>query len=108
MAIRSIAIHKKVNVPANSWNTPSGFIDTLGYDRLAITASSDASHLIRANIRWSHDGVTWQGEDVDVVNATRQNIAGITETKARYAMISLHNGDSGSAHVISSWMYLKQ
>jgi hypothetical protein len=106
VATKVVQTHNSVNIANGAWSTSSTWIDTYGFRDLAVTALSETSHNIRVNVQWSNDGVNWQGEDNDVVNATRQRVAGQTPIKARYCKVALYNGDT-VAHNMSAWIYLK-
>jgi hypothetical protein len=91
----------------NSWNTAAAWIDTIGFDRIAVTLSNDAAVQSSVNIMWSHDGTNSQGEDSGVITTgTAIRKAGETATKARYAKVSISNADA-AAHTMNAWAFLK-
>jgi hypothetical protein len=99
--------HAGILIAPNTWNTAAAWIDTNGFDRIAVTLMNDASTQTSVNIVWSHDGVTQHGEDSGVIGVgTAIRKAGETATKARYAKVSISNADA-AAHTMSAWAFLK-
>jgi hypothetical protein len=104
---QTIQTHNAVSIGASQWSTSTTWIDCDGFDKIAFTLLNDAIVTSSGNILWSNDGVAQHGEEVSVL-ATNNLIrkTGITDVKARYAKLSINNGDA-SAHTISAWAYLK-
>jgi hypothetical protein len=103
----TIQTHTGVMAAPNSWNTAAAWIDTIGFDRIAVTLSNDAAVQSSVNIMWSHDGTNSQGEDSGVITTgTAIRKAGETATKARYAKVSISNADA-AAHTMNAWAFLK-
>lgn len=103
----TIQTHNAVSVTANNGFSSSSWIDTDGYDKIAIITKNDAATASNININWSPDnGTTLVGFEAIIPSATVQYRAGITDTKARYCRIDVVNGDT-IAHTMSSWVYLK-
>lgn len=101
----TIQTHNAVSVAASGIGY-SNWIDTLGYDKVALTVKNDASTSMNITLDWSSDGLTIQGADTNLSTGTQQTRALITDTKARYLRVELFNGDT-VAHTMSAWAYLK-
>ncbi len=102
----TIQTHNAVSIAAGAISIGS-WIDCNGFDKLAITLLNDATTSSQVHVYWSNDGVNNQGYDEAVVaNNTISLKAGITDVKARYARLYVHNGDT-VAHTMSAWAYLK-
>jgi hypothetical protein len=104
---KMIPAHSSTNVLPNAWNTISGWIDTDGFESIAVTLKNDAATLAKANIDWSHDQSVTAGSEQVIAPASNFSLAGAVPTKARYAKISIQNQDGAAAHVFFSWAYLK-
>jgi hypothetical protein len=102
----TIRTHNAVSVAANS-TSASAFIDCIGYDKIALSLSNDASTSSLAHIYWSHDGVNNQGYEPNVIASDTLSVkSGETTVKARYARVYIHNADT-VAHTMSAWAYLR-
>lgn len=104
---QTIHTHKSVTVPAGSSSYgDSGWIDTCGYSKIAVTMISDASAPNFIYLVWSHDQSNNQGGETLVPTASSNLRSGITETKARYCRVQVKNEDT-EPHTMSAWAYLK-
>jgi hypothetical protein len=104
----TIQTHNAVSVALSSYSIQSTWIDCDGFDKLAVTFINDAATTSSVDIKWSNDGVTQHGQDLSVVASnTLINKTGITDVKARYAKVTVVNGDATLAHTMSAWAYLK-
>jgi hypothetical protein len=102
----TIQTHNAVSVAAGS-TSQSAWIDCAGYDKIALNLKNDASTSSLGHIYWSTDGVNAHGFDNSVLPSNTTSVkSGITDVKARYARIDIHNGDT-VAHTMSAWAYLK-
>lgn len=101
----TIQTHNGVTIAPSSSND-SVFIDTLGFDKIAVTVLNNASTTSAVTIKWSHDGATVVADDSLNITNTANRKAGITDTKARYAQVSITNSDT-APHIFSAWAYLK-
>jgi hypothetical protein len=101
-----IQTHAGVTVAPSTWNN-SGWIDTDGFDKIAINLKNDAAVNSQITADWSHDnGSTIIGNETPLATSNGQTRATIIDTKCRYIRINVQNGDAAS-HVISTWAYLK-
>jgi hypothetical protein len=104
---QTIQLLNAVSNVANGWSN-SAFIDTDGFDVIAITYMNDAATTSRALLQWSNDGVNIHGEDaVTLPTTTGTKLVGDTRTRARYVRLGIWNGDTTLAHTMSAWAYLK-
>jgi hypothetical protein len=102
---QTIQTHNAVSV-ATTATSASSWIDCDGFDKIAGTLKNDATTTSNITIDWSNDGATVHGTENIIVNGTGTTRAGIQDVKARYARISVYNGDTVS-HTMSAWIYLK-
>lgn len=103
----TIQTHNAVSVAASAAPFNASWIDSNGYDKLAVTLLSDATTTNNATVAWSNDGVTQHGFDTIISNGSGGTTrSGILDTKARYFKVSIFNGDT-VAHTMSAWAYLK-
>lgn len=102
-----IQTHNAVSVAASGLGVGS-WIDCNGFDQIAFTFLNDAGASASADLQWSNDGANQHGLEAGVIilNNSRYK-QGITPTKARYCRLILSNGDTGAAHTMSVWAYLK-
>jgi hypothetical protein len=104
----TIQTHAGVIVTPNGSNSNSAWIDTAGFDRVAITYINDANTNNSTDILWSHDGINTNSIEWVVLNtSTIKERAVEVPTKARYMKIRLNNGDTSAPHTMSAWAYLK-
>ncbi len=104
---QTIQTHNGVTVAASGWNIGSSWIDCAGFDKIAITMLCDSLTInTSAFLYWSDDGSTIQGGETIITPASNFRAA-CTDIKARYAKLSIGNGDDAAAHVMSAWSYLK-
>ncbi|MCP1324265.1 hypothetical protein [Bacillus sp. S0628] len=101
----TIQTHNNVVVAPTTWNN-GAWIDTSGFNEVAITMSNNASTKNKVNVHWSHDGVNSHGDESILEEGTSASRAGIVATKARYFRVCLNNGDV-APHNMSAWVYLK-
>lgn len=84
----------------------SVYVDTNGFDRLAVTVTTDSTMGTKIQLVWSNDGVSQHG--VDSLSSTPDKwYTHETATKARYVKIYVVNNDASAPHTMSSWTYLK-
>jgi hypothetical protein len=103
---QTIQTHNAVSVGA-SVSSNSGYIDTDGFNDIALNMKNDAQTTSYAHIYWSNDGVTDCGYEANVLLSNTLIIKSAQiATKARYFKLSLVNGDT-IAHTMSAWAYLK-
>lgn len=102
----TIQTHNAVSVAAGA--TSSGaWIDSNGYDKVAVNVKSDASTTYNVNVDWSTDGGTTQtGSTTVVASSASFTKTGIVDTQARYLRVTIVSGDV-AAHTMSAWAYLK-
>lgn len=93
------------SVLPSAWQS-GPWIDTDGYDKIGCTLLNDAATNSRVSIEYSNDGVTKHGAEDILLTATTKERKGIVETGARFARLSIQNGDT-VAHTINVWAYLK-
>jgi hypothetical protein len=99
--------HSGINIIANSFNVSTSWIDTDGFDKVALTMLNDANATCSMDLFWSHDQSTIQGKEVAALSSSAvRERAGVVDTKARYMKVVVVNGDA-APHVFSSWIYLK-
>lgn len=103
---KTIQTHNAVSVAGSNGTSASSWIDTDGFDKLAVTLLNDASTSSSITIFWSNNGSTSHGIDDNLVNNTVNVKSTILDTKSRYAMIRLNNADA-AAHTMSAWVLLK-
>jgi hypothetical protein len=103
---QTVQTHNAVNVGANTWSEQTIWIDCDGFDKIGFTILNDAATNNNAQVIWSNDGATKHGEDVTIGVMANQRRSLITDIKARYAKLSVQNGDTIS-HTMSAWAYLK-
>jgi hypothetical protein len=104
---QTIQMHNAVSVPATTGTSASAWIDCNGFSEIAYTLMNDAGTTNYADIHWSHDGVTYHSAEFGALpsnNAQRKAVN--TPVKARYSRLNIANTDA-SAHIMSSWAYLK-
>jgi hypothetical protein len=101
----TIQTHNAVSVATVAWSLGS-WIDTDGFDKIAINLKNDANTSSQVNVDWSADGSTQIGTEALLSSGTSNIRSGITDTKARYARFGIYNGDT-IAHTMSAWAYLK-
>lgn len=102
----TVQTHSGVTV-APTGSGQSAWIDSLGFDKVAVTFLNDAGTASSLSIQWSNDGATVQGYESLIPSSTVKEKSGIVETKARYFKVLLWNNDSAAPHVMSAWAYLK-
>lgn len=103
----TIQTHNAVSVATVTASNGTSWLDTDGFDKIAVTLLNDASTSSSLSIQWSSDGTTIQGYDLSIIpTGTGQQRSAITDTKMRYARIQIYNGDT-AAHTMSAWAYLK-
>jgi len=103
---QTVQTHNAVSVPLSS-SVNGNWIDTTLFNAIALTLMNDGSTTSSLNVDWSNDGITLHGSEVAIASSTSRWKAGYVSTKARYARLSVVNGDAGAAHVMSAWAYLK-
>lgn len=102
----TIQTHNAVSVPATTGLGIGVWIDTNGYDQVAVTFMNDAATASQVNIEWSNDAATRHGIDILIASGTLKERSGLTGTRARFTRVVLLNTDA-AAHVMSAWIYLK-
>lgn len=100
----TIQTHNAVSVATVSWSVGS-WIDVSGYTQISGTVMNNATTTFNVQVQWSNDGSTEHGIDQVINNNTLQYGTFNTPTKARYARVSVYNGDT-VAHTMSAWVYL--
>ncbi|HLI46447.1 MAG TPA: hypothetical protein VKU94_04570 [Geobacterales bacterium] len=103
----TIQTHNAVSIPASGGSSPSAWIDTDGFDKVAFVMKNDATVTSNCDIRWSADGSNIHGVDFAVLGGANQYKTYIVDTKARYVQFSLINSDTASAHTFTAYAYLK-
>jgi len=103
---QAIQTHAPVSVAANG--TANGtYIDTYGFNEIAVTLTNDAATSNQVHFHWSNDnGVTLHALEM-MPTSTISSSAVITQTKARHVRVVLKNGDGAAPHTMSAWAYLK-
>jgi hypothetical protein len=100
--------HNAVSVALSGTSTQTNFIDTAGFDTVAVTVMNDVNTQQNGvNLFWSNDGTTLHGSETLLASAVGQTRAASTAIKARYLKVQLTNGDASAAHTMSAWAYLK-
>jgi hypothetical protein len=102
---QTIQTHAAAVVPPSSWNGPT-WIDTNGFNEIAVSLLNDSATTSSISIEWSNDGTTKHGTESVAPNGAFKERVGSATTKARYAKVSIWNGDT-IAHTMSAWAYLK-
>jgi hypothetical protein len=100
----TIQTHSGMMIAPSAAST-SSWVDTNGFDRIALTLLNDAATTSVSQFVWSHDGTTQHGID-DVVTSTSKWKTYEAATKARYVRVYVSNSDT-AAHTMSAWVYLK-
>lgn len=86
----------------------SAWVDTNGFDRVAVTFSNDAAADSYGDIQWSHDGLNYHSADFGLIPLNSNTKKGIVfETKARYMKVVVANKDTAAPHAMNVWVYLK-
>jgi hypothetical protein len=94
-------------VAATTGTYASAWVDCDGFGDIAITFMNDAGTNSYVDIRWSHDGSTYQSAEFAIIPSnTAQRKAVSTPIKARYAQIVVANTDA-APHTMNAWAYLK-
>jgi hypothetical protein len=103
----TIQTHNAVSVAATTGTSDSSWIDTDGFNELAITLMNDATTNSSADLYWSHDGSSIHGVEANFIpsDGIQKKVAN-TITKARYMKLHIFNTDAAS-HTMSAWAYLK-
>jgi hypothetical protein len=104
---QTIQSHAGVMVAPNVWSSMTGWIDTNGFDSIALTVKNDAATNAKGNIDWSHDAANTHGSDIVIPTSANFTLAGSVPTKARYAKVVIQNQDAAASHTLSAWAYLK-
>jgi hypothetical protein len=105
----TIQTHNAVSVPTGTWNQSSSWIDTDGFDKVAISILSDLTVAGSALVLWSNDGSTRHvSESLSLVpnNNAFTTTGAITDTKARYMQVSVKNTDTVN-RTFTVFAYLK-
>jgi hypothetical protein len=102
---KPIQTHNNVTVSASTEDVSAQWEEAIGFSKISLTVSSDAPHAMKVSIHWSHDKLTWHGEDIDVIDTTNQRDAGTTQVKADFFKVAVLNGDA-SSHDITTFAYL--
>jgi hypothetical protein len=102
---KTIQTQNAVNVALSGTSTGT-WIDCDGFDSLSVTFQSDAAVNNTIDIHWSNDGTTQHAFETILTSQASAQRAARTTIKARYARVKLTNGDAGSAHIMSCWVYL--
>lgn len=103
---KTIQTHTAVSVAPTNGYSDSGFIDTEGFNEIALNLSNDAATASSMHALWSSDGVNTQGADWSIISGTQQQKSISIPTKLRYCKIRILNTDA-AAHTMSAWAYLK-
>lgn len=105
-----VQTHTSVSIAASGTNINSTYLDLDGFSEIGITVVNDAATNNAVPLYWSNDGVNIHGHETALAsgapgaNFTR---AGLVPIKARYLKVGITNADTGAAHVMSAWVYLK-
>lgn len=102
---QTIQTHNAVSLPATTGSSASAWIDTDGFNEIAITMLNDATTNTVIDIGWSNDGITMHGLDFGTATNVKYKALRYT-TVARYVRVVVTNTDA-SAHTVSAWAYLK-
>jgi hypothetical protein len=102
---KAIQTHAPAVVAANG--TANGvYIDTDGYNEIAVTLTNDAATANQVHFHWSVDnGATLNALEM-MTTSTISSSAVIVPIKSRYVRVVLKNGDA-APHTMSAWAYLK-
>ena len=103
---QTIQTHNAISVPLSNANS-SAWIDTNGFNEMSITYMNDATASNSLELDWSNDGVTKHGWETPLASATSSRRVATLPTRARYVQVTVKNGDTTAAHVMSAWLYLK-
>lgn len=90
---------------ANTWQQGS-WIDVTGYENLVATSLNDAAVSMSVGIDFSHDKATVISTGNTTVTTTTFGEYSVP-VKARYARVTVKNGDATNPHTISAWLYRK-
>lgn len=102
---QTIQTHNAVSVPATTGLSTGAWIDTNGFDTVAVTFKNSTSTASNVYLYFSSDGINEAGWET-VGSGTSSTKSGIFETRARYVRVALGNTDA-AAKVMSAWIYLK-
>lgn len=95
-------------IAPSGYSIPATYLDSNGFDKIAISLVNDATTACGVHVYWSHDGTTLHGADYGLLpNAVRKDGVAIADTKARYFKVVLVNYDTTAPHTMSAWAYLK-
>lgn len=103
---QTIQTHNAVSVATGAWSDQTSWMDCDGFTEIALTLKNDASTSCRGQIMWSNDGTNQHGVEEPILSAAGMFRAGGTSIKARYAKVTIQNGDT-AAHTMSAWAFLK-
>jgi hypothetical protein len=101
----TIQTHNAVSV-ATVTISHSAWIDTNGFDKVAITMLNSAATSSYIDLYWSNDGINVHGANYSQQSSTALSKAFEIPTQARYLRISLYNANTAS-NTMSAWAYLK-
>jgi hypothetical protein len=102
----TIQTHNAVSVAINGGTSDSSWIDTDGFDKAVFSCLNDAATNSYLILYWSTDGTNIHSSDTtNVTNSLRINY--VFDTKMRYVKLRIVNTDTGAAHTMSAWAYLK-
>jgi hypothetical protein len=102
---KTVQAHNNASIAATSY-TSSEWIDTQGFNEIAITLLNDATTSSNCEILWSHNASTRHGTEIGVSSGTGRDRTASVTTKARYVKLNVYNADT-TTHTFSSWIYLK-
>jgi hypothetical protein len=101
----TVQTHNAVSVAAGATST-SAWVDSSGFNEVAITLLNDAATSNKLDIEWSNDGTNVQGLESVLVGSTESKRVANTSIKSRYFRTLVTNSDT-VAHTLSAWSYLK-
>lgn len=101
----TIQTHTAVSITTNGWSN-SAWLDSDGFDKVAVNLLNDASTSTEVRVEWSNDNATVHSYEVIMGAQSLDKRTAITDTKLRYFRIAVKNGDAVS-HTMSAWAYLK-
>lgn len=103
---QTIQGHVGVTIPPESYSS-SVWIDTAGFNELAISVQCASSQSHAMTTDWSFDGVNPQGfESVKDLPSAGTRMTVSIPTKARYIKFNVRNNLT-TPNTVSSWVYLK-
>ena len=102
-----VQTHNSTLIAPNTWSKSSTWIDCSKFDKLATSLLNDASTSTQMYVYWSFDQSTEHGLEQIMLANTQNTRTVITDVKAPYFKIGIQNGDTTTAHTITSLTLMK-